>query len=145
MIGLREEFAEHHQPFTAVTAVARCRDSSCFADLMWPPFGEPDMRRLIAGEDPGVILESPRRIVVVERIGGELRYYAGGWCPDENRIYKEQDRVWAKGSEQGVFANVADAMAFAESYLVAERGFRDIAVPRLVCWSRYPGSGKIAD
>jgi hypothetical protein len=117
----------------------------CFADLMWPPFDEPDMRRLIAGEDPGVMLESPRRVVVVQRIGEELRYYAGGWCPDRSRIYQEQDRVWAEGSEQGVFAAVADAALFAEFYLVAERDSQDIAMPRRVCWSRYPEAGTTAD
>jgi hypothetical protein len=142
---LREEFAEVHKPFAAVTAVARCGDCSVFADLMWPPFDESDMRRVIAEEDPGVILESPRRVVVVQRIGGELRYYAGGWCLEPSRIYLEQDRVWAEGSEQGTFATVADAVAFAEWYLAAERAFCEIPVLRQVRWLCCPETGDAVD
>jgi hypothetical protein len=89
-------------------------------------------------EDPSVMFESLHRVVVFQRIGEELRYYAGGWCPDQDRICLEQDRVWAEGSEQGIFDSVAHALAFTEQYLVDEQGFRAIQVPRQVRYSRDP-------
>jgi hypothetical protein len=117
-----------------IAAVARRTSGPAFADIQWPPC--PHVLALM--DDPGVMFESPRRVVVFQRIGGELRYYAGGWCPDQSRIYLEQERVWAEGSESGVFRSVADALAFAEQYLAEERSFAGVGVPREVRWSRYP-------
>src|SRR5688572_25632307 len=93
-----------------ITAVARRMSIPAFGDLIWPPCPHP----LAMMDDPGVGFRSPRRAVFFQRIGGELRYYAGGWCSHESRLYLEQDRVWAEGHERGVFESVADALAFAE-------------------------------
>jgi hypothetical protein len=117
-----------------ITAVARQRSCPAFLDLWWDPAPPP----LAVLGDPGVMFESPRRVVVFQRIGGELRYYAGGWCPDEDHIHLEQERVWAEGGESGVFGSVADALAFAELYLVEERSFAAVRVPRAVRYSPYP-------
>src|SRR5262245_26389303 len=94
------------EPGAVARVVTAARRSSCtmFVDILWPPCPDP----LALRNDPGVMFESPRRVVVFQRVGGELRYYAGGWCPDQSRIYLEQDRVWAEGSELGVFGSVAD-------------------------------------
>lgn len=115
-----------------IIAVARRRSCSAFLDLLWPPCPGP----LALLDDPGVMFESPRRVVVFQRIGQELRYYAGGSCPDQSRIHLEQERVWAEGSEQGVFGSVADALAFARQYLAEERSFAAVDVRRDVRWSR---------
>lgn len=117
-----------------ITAVARRSSCTAFADILWPPTPPP----LAFMDDPGVMFESPHRIVIFQRISGELRYYAGGWCPDQRRIYLEQDRVWAEGSELGVFGSVTDALAFAEQYLDEERSFAAVEVSREVRYSRYP-------
>jgi len=85
-----------------ITAVARRSLCTTFADILWPPIPPP----MALMEDPGVMFESPRRVFVFQRIAGELRYYAGGWCPDRTIIYLVQDRVWAEGSESGVFRSV---------------------------------------
>jgi hypothetical protein len=117
-----------------ITAVARRRPCTFFADLLWGG-AMPEIQDL--GDDPGVMFESPRRVVVLQRVSGELRYYAGGWCPDQDRIYLEQDRVWAEGSELGIFASVRDALLFAEQYLAEGQGFGDLTVPRQVRYSRH--------
>jgi len=95
--------------------------------------------------NPGVMFESCRRIVVFQEIGGELRYYAGGWCQDQTRIYLEQGRIWAEGSELGVFQAVRDAVAFAEQYLVEERDFQAIQVPRQVRFGRSPDPANVSE
>lgn len=116
-----------------ITAVARRTSCPLFADILWEPCPHP----LVLVDDPGVMFESPRRVVVFQRVGEELRYYAGGWCLDQAHIHLEQDRMWAEGSESGVFGSVADALAFAERYLVAEQSFAAVRVPREVRYSRY--------
>jgi hypothetical protein len=94
---------------------AGARQSSCpaFGDILWPPI--PVLSTL--AEEPGVMFETSLRVFVLQRICGELRYYAGGWCPDQSRIYLEEDRIAAEGCEAGVFASIRDAMAFAQQYL----------------------------
>jgi hypothetical protein len=82
--------------------------------------------------DPGVMFESPVRVVVFQRIGGELRCYAGGWCPEPTRRYLEDERIWAEGYEMGVFGSVADALAFAEQYLAEGRSLASIEAARAV-------------
>jgi len=117
-----------------ITAVARRSSCLAFADILWPP--TPDAMSLM--DEPGVMFESSRRVLVVQRIVGELRYYAGGWCPDQSRIHLQQDRIWAEGCELGVFNSVADALVFGEQYLADERSFVAVGVRREVRWSRYP-------
>jgi hypothetical protein len=123
-----------------VVAVARRSPCGGFADLCWPPCPDPmDLWR-----NPGVMFESPRRVFVVQRFDGELRYYAGGWIRDDSRILddsryvEEQDRMEAEGYELGVLGSVADALALAEQYLVELRSFAAVAVPREVRHSHYP-------
>jgi hypothetical protein len=81
------------------------------------------------------MFESALRVVVFQRISGELRYYAGGWCPDQSRIYLEQERIAAEGSEMGVFASAPDALAFAEQYLAEGRSFASVKATRVVRYS----------
>jgi len=118
-----------------IAEVATRRQCACFGDLLWSPFTADPSAFL---DNPGVMFESSRRVVVFQEISGELRYYAGGWCPDQNRLHLEQDRVWAEGSESGVFATVTDALAFTEQYLTGLRGFLEIRVPRRVLYGRDP-------
>lgn len=130
---LRDRLAAYQQPFIPIVAVASCRDSLFFADLCWPQFdGEAELRRSIDGLNPGVIFETPTRMVVIEEHSGELRYYAGGWRSHESRIHLEQDRIWAEGSELGVFSLAQDAILFAEQFLVRQQALQDIETPRLV-------------
>ncbi len=130
---LRDRLAEHRQLFEAVLAVAHCRESLGFGDLWFPPFDfEAARQRLSANRDPGVMFETDSRVVVIEDYGGELRYYAGGWCRDEGRLYLEQDRIAAEGSEFGVLESVRAAIEFAEQYLVEQRAFSAITAARQV-------------
>jgi hypothetical protein len=82
------------------------------------------------------MFESALRVVVFQRIGGDLRYYAGGWCPDQTRIYQEQERIAAEGYELGVFGSVADALEFAEQYVAEGWSFASVQVTRAVRHSR---------
>ena len=132
-MALREQLAECGQSYQATVAVATCRDSLGFVDLYWPPI-EPkvELQRLGEQRDPGVIFESPTRMVVIEEHSGELRYFAGGWCSHESRIYLEQERIKAEGHETGVFLTPQNAMFFAERFLAHQQALQDIEVPRLV-------------
>src|SRR5258708_1866191 len=116
---LKGEVDRQMRPLQRIIAVARRSSCPVFVDILWSPVRGP----VALMEDPGVMFESPRRVLVFQRIEGELRYYAGGWCLDPNRICLEQDRIWSEGCESGVFASVGDAMAFAEQYLADEREF----------------------
>ncbi len=132
-MGLRHELARYRHHFDEVVAVAACRDSLWFCDLCWPPFDfEAEQRRLIEQRDPGVIFETARRVVVIEEHNEELRYYAGGWCPDQDRIYLEAARIEAEGYELGVLRTLKGAVLFTKSYLARERPLQEIQVPREV-------------
>jgi hypothetical protein len=131
---LEDEVDAEIGPLEGITAVAQRRSCPAFADILWTPTPEP----LALMKDPGVMFESPRRVVVFQRIGEELRYYAGGWCQGPNCFHLEQDWIEAEGCESGVFGTVRDALVFAEQYLAEERGFRTLQVPREVRYARYP-------
>jgi hypothetical protein len=133
-MGLEAEVDAEPDVVARITSVARRTSCPAFGDILWPPCPDP----LILMDDPGVLFHSSRRVIVLQRICGELRYYAGGWCPDQSRMYLEQDRVWAEGAESGVFGSIADALAFAERYLVEDRSFAAVGVLREVRYSRYP-------
>lgn len=137
-MSLQSEVAEQPCSMERITRVARHSLCFGFADLLWPP--TPSTAELVAAlrDDPGATFETNRRVVVFQRIGGELRYYAGGWCLSQDQFVAEQDRVSAEGCELGVFASVADALAFAEGYLVAERSFAALAITRSVRYGRQP-------
>jgi hypothetical protein len=117
-----------------ITAVARRSACPAFADLLG--WGEASLDLVTLMNHPGVMFESCGRVVVFQQIAEELRYYAGGWCLDQNQLSLEQDRIWAEGSETGVFETVPDALAFAEQYLVEERAFQTMQVPRQLRHSR---------
>jgi hypothetical protein len=120
-MGLREQLAEHRESFDAILAVASCRESLGFADLMWGPFDiETELRRMVDGRDPGVLFESINRVFVVEQHLSELRFYAGGWNMQQ---YNHQ-------CELGVFQTVSDAVRYAEALLVHGQHPRLIPVPR---------------
>lgn len=132
-MSLVSDLDAEHNAVARITAVARRTCCSIFTDILWSPCPHP----MDLMEDPGVMFESSRRVVVLQRIAGELRYYAGGWCLDQTSIYSEQDRAWAEGRESGVLRSVADALIFAEQYLVEERSFVLVQVPRNVRYSRH--------
>jgi hypothetical protein len=133
VMTLRDRLAEYEQPCHAILTVASCRDSLFFADLCWPPFdSEAQLPRMIEGRDPGVIFESATRVLAVEELSGELRYYAGGWPSHQSRIHLEQDRIWAEGSEMGVLPSPREAVLFAEQFLVRELALQAIETPRLI-------------
>jgi hypothetical protein len=135
------------QPLTLERITAVVRRSPCFgfADLLWSP--TPDIQTLATAlmDDPGVLFETDRRVVVFQQIGGELRYYAGGWCLSQDRLVAEQDRISAEGCELGVFRSVADDLAFAEGYLVAGQSFAALAMPRDVRYGRQPEEQRHAE
>lgn len=133
LMDVQAEVDREWEAVQRICTVARCRSCPAFLDLLW---GDPDP--FIRLENSGVMFESPHRVVVFQEISGELRYYAGGWCLDKNRIYLEQDRMYAEGSEIGVFQTVADALTFSEQYLVEERQFQAIPVQRQVYYERWP-------
>jgi hypothetical protein len=125
---LEAEFPEH---FRAILSVARCSDSAGFLDLLWPPFDyDREWPRMRDMTDPGVMLEAPRRVVVVDTISNELRYYAGGWYTDQSRAHLEDDRFNAEGSELGVFPSLEAAVTFARRFLVDAAPIQEIDVAR---------------
>lgn len=131
MASLREQLsASYPQPFQAILSVARCTDMLAFGDLWWEPVDPDFLQRLDENRDPGVMFETPRRVVVLEVHAGELRYYAAGWRSDERRIIHEQDRIEAEGSEMGVFPSLDAAIRFAERYLVGMERIQNIDLPR---------------
>ena len=132
-MGLSERLAEDKQAFDRIAAVATCRESLLFIDLCWPPFdSEAELRRAFEWRDPGVILETATRVVVIEEHSGELRYFAGGWRSHESRIHLEQDRIWAEGYESGVLPSPREATLFAARFLAQEEALQEIDTPRLV-------------
>jgi len=132
-MDLRDQLAEFRQPFDAITAVATHAASVGFADLLWEPLDENEaLPRIMETRDPGVIFETPTRVVVVEEWSGELRYYAGGWRSDQHRIHLEWDRIEAEGSEMGVLPSPEAAARFAERYLARDEALQDIDVPRRI-------------
>ena len=68
-MGLEAEVVANPAAVQRITAVARRTSCPAFADILWPPCPHP----LALMDDPGVMFESPRRVVVFQRIGGELR------------------------------------------------------------------------
>jgi hypothetical protein len=120
-MGLRERLAEHRQPFEAVLAVATCRPSLGFGDLLWTPLDcDAFLRRLIDGRDPGVIFETASRVVAIEEHSGELRFYAGGWGAE----------VYDQPHELGIFRSAEDAIRYTEAFLVRQLHPERIAVWR---------------
>ncbi len=69
-----EKYREDIQHLKEVPTLGEC---SSFADLCWD---EADPLTL----DPGIKFETMERIVVLQRIKGQLRYFAGGWGKQEN-------------------------------------------------------------
>lgn len=123
--------AEFPEQFHAVLSVARCTDDSGFLDLLWPPFDyDREWPRIRDLTDPGVMLEAPGRLVVVDTISGELRYWAGGWSHEEYRSAAEWERFYAEGSESGVFPSLEAAITFARRFLVDRAPIQEIDVPR---------------
>jgi hypothetical protein len=130
-MGLRQRLVQHKESFDTILAVATCRDSLFFADLCWPPFDlETELQRTT--EDPGVIFESPSRVVVIAEHSSELRYYAGGWCSHQSQLHLEQDRMTAEGYELGVFPSPLEAMLFAERFLAGGQALQEIETLRVV-------------
>ena len=130
-MGLGAEVDRESDAVREVTAVARRTPCPVFLDLLWPPAPA----ALHARGDPGVLFETASRVVVFQRIGGELRYYAGGWCPDPARVPPGQKQAEAEGGESGVFGSVPDALAFAEQYLDGGRNLAGGTVSRVVVYS----------
>jgi hypothetical protein len=127
-MGLRERLAENRQPFAAVSAVATCRDSLGFGDLLWTPKDFDAYKdRLIAHRDPGVMFETVSRVVVVEEWGGELRFYAGGWGSE----------VYDQPHELGMFRSAEDAIRYAEAFLAQRLHPEQIDVRRGVLSAQY--------
>lgn len=95
------------------------RQKACpdFADLWWNP---DDFGSTFA--DPAVEFSTEQRRVVLARIGGELRYYAG-----ELDIYDPAYRY-----EMGIFATLEEALAFAEQFLRSGQSLDEIAALRQV-------------
>lgn len=139
-MDVQAEVDREREKVQRINAVARRVSMPLFCDLIGWEGDVPD-DPIALTDNPGVLFESSRRVVVFQQICGELRYYAGGWCPDQKRIYLEEERILAEGSELGVFETVQDAVEFAEEYLVDERDFQAIHVPRRVRYRHTPRNG----
>jgi hypothetical protein len=137
-VSLQAEVNEQAASVERITAVARRNPCFGFADLLWPPTPSTAILATALFDDPGEIFETDQRVVVFQRIGEELRYYAGGWSLSQTAFVAEQDRIGVEGCELGVFRSVADALAFTEGYLVAGLRFTALAVPREVRYGRNP-------
>lgn len=136
-MNVQNEVDQERNALQSIAAVAKRTSCPLFINLIGWGEALPDPCWFV--RNPGVMFESPRRIVVFQEIVGELRYYAGGWRSHQSQIYAEQDRIAAEGSELGVFETVRDAMTYAEQYLVQEKDFQAIDVPRQVRYGRSAG------
>jgi hypothetical protein len=128
-MDLQAELNEEHERVERIMAVARGSFTPVFCDLYW---GDCQLDIVSLERNPAVMFESARRCVVLQYIAGELRYCACGWCLDQDRRYLEEDRIETEGVERGAFAAVRTALAFSAEYLVKERAFPAIIVPRRV-------------
>jgi hypothetical protein len=137
---LRERLSEHSELFNAVVAVAGCKDINGFLDLTWPPCDKVEIQRALDGLKTGVEFTTALRTLVIEEYGGELRYYAGGWAPDERSRFLEQDRIEREGWELGVFGSIEDALTFAMQFLKECRPIQDIGVVRRGVTTRATGT-----
>lgn len=137
-MDLLARFEQETESMPRIKAASRCSLTPVFGDLMW---GEQDLRLDDFLESPGVMLETTRRICVFQHIKCELRYYAGGWNPyattDPDFFVADQDRVLAEGHEIGVMS-LPDAITFADLYLLVEKPFSAIQVPRWLFNSQPP-------
>lgn len=120
---LRKQMAKFQEQWEAIHAVANSRESLGFADLMFPPFDiEAFLKRLFAKENPGILIETTARVVVVEEHHDGLRFYAGPWG-------NEMDN---HPSELGIFRSTKDAVYFATEFLVQQQHPDGIKIPRSV-------------
>jgi hypothetical protein len=117
-----------HEAVQRIVAVARRTECPLFLDLLGWRKESYDIFSII--RNPGVMFESPHRVVVFQEVCGELRYYAGGWRSNESRIYLEEARIEAEGHERGIFETVSGAIEFTERYLVEAACLQAIDVPR---------------
>jgi hypothetical protein len=111
-----------------IATVARRSACPSFGDLLG--WGEDSVDPYVLNDNPGVMFESARRIVVFQEICGQLRYYAGGWRSDARRIHLEWERMEAEGFERGIFGTVPEALEFTELFLVETLPLQAIDVPR---------------
>ena len=85
--------------------------------------------RVQSDTNPGVKFTTSTRIVVFEFHFAQLRYYAGGWAPEEHLAH-EHGRIQSEGYELGDFPSVRDALRFTEAYLVDGLPLQDITIDR---------------
>src|ERR1043166_278858 len=95
-MSLQSEVEAQSATVQRITAVARRSSCPEFADILWPP--TPEAMSLM--DDPGVMFESPSRVLVFQWIVGELRYYAGGW---PLTAYGKMSRLWAPSTLENGF------------------------------------------
>jgi len=134
-MDIHAELQREHALLESIQRVAKQEPSLGFADLQWETNEDIKARlaRLRDGTNPGVKFITLRRILVMEHWGG-LRYYAGGWASSQENIHAEQERIYAEGSELGEFPDIADALRFADLFLVQELALQIIDTPRNVHW-----------
>ena len=130
-MDLRDQLAEFPELLGAIDAVATYSPSVGFSDVVWAPIDwDEGLPRMMETRDPGVMFETPTRVVVIEEWAGELRYYAAGWRSDQRCVHLEEDRVEAEGSEMGILPSPEAAVRFAERYLARGEALQEIDVPR---------------
>ena len=124
MTTLLESLREEPEAVGRLTRVAGQRSCPDFGDLWWDPedFGA-------TFDDPAILFATAERKVVLARLRGELRYYAG-----DADIYAPEYEY-----EIGTFPAVKDALAFAERYLTSGSRLADLADRREVR-KRYPST-----
>lgn len=94
-----------------------------FGDFLWPPCGTRAEILDRHENDPGFTITGYSRWFVLERVVGEIRYYAASLagvgfeltCDDVRRV--AAIRAEPDQSELGVFSGIADAVSFMSSYL----------------------------
>lgn len=105
-----ESFQEFHRRNVTI------RPCESFADICWDHVDP-------LSTDPGVLLETIRRVTVIQRINSEIRYYAGGWGTQESRD--------SEPYEFGIFGSLDDAIEFTEAFLFQHRKPSEITTPRI--------------
>ena len=73
---LHAEVDAHGAQLGRITAGARRSYCPAYGDILWGPLPDLGERLQALMDDPGVMFESPRRVVLFQRIGDDLRYYA---------------------------------------------------------------------
>lgn len=115
---LIDEFCEEFEKDGRRMKNMTTQNVGLFADLHWD-VGEIGISSLLA--DPGFVVQTNDRMVGIQRIGGQIRYYLGPAPTGESATHDN--------TEIGVVSTVVDCVELTIQFLMG-RALRDLDVSR---------------